>query len=57
MSWMVKNRVTKETCYSIYWYTKANIRYMKNYDKNKEYTYLKYCDANNWYSWEMSQKL
>ena len=30
---------------------------MKNYDKNKESTYLKYCDANNLYGWEMSQKL
>ena len=30
---------------------------MKDYDKNKESSYLKYCDANNLYGWEMSQKL
>ena len=30
---------------------------MKNYDKNKESSYLQYWDLNNLYSWEMSQKL
>ena len=30
---------------------------MKDYDKNKESSYLKYWDANNLYDWEMSQKL
>ena len=30
---------------------------MKNYDKNKELSYLKYWDANNLYGWIMSQKL
>ena len=54
---MVEKAVTVRICHSICWYTKTNIRYMKNYDKNKESTYLKYCDANNWYGWAMSQKL
>ena len=30
---------------------------MKDYDKNKESSCLKYWDANNLYSWAMSQKL
>ena len=29
---------------------------MKDYDKNKEPLYLKYCDVNNLHGWEMSQK-
>ena len=30
---------------------------MKNYDKNKESSFLEYVDANNLYGWAMSQKL
>ena len=30
---------------------------MKDYDKNKESSYLKYWDLNNFYGWVMSQKL
>ena len=27
-------------CHSIYWYAKANKKYMNDYDKNKELPYL-----------------
>ena len=38
-------------------YTKAYDKYKNDYDKNKELSYLKYCDVNNSYGWAMLQKL
>ena len=37
--------------------SRTNNKYMKDYDKNKKSSYLKYWDVNNLYGWEMSQKL
>ena len=44
-------------CHAIHWYRKTNNKYMKDYDKNKKRSYLKYWDINNLYGWAMSQKL
>ena len=40
-----------------YRYVKANNKYWKNYDKNKESSFLIYDDANNLHGWSMFKKL
>ena len=54
---MVEKDIRRGICHSIYRYAKANNKYMKDYDKNKELSYLQYWDVNNLYGWEMLQKL
>ena len=38
-------------------YTKANNKYMNDYDRKESSRYLQYLDANNLYGWMMSQPL
>ena len=42
---------------SIYRHAKVNNKYLKNYNKNKKSSYLRYLDANNLYGWAMCKKL
>ena len=54
---MVEEGIRGGICHSIHRYAKANNKYMKNYNKNVESSYIQYLDANNLYGWAMSQKL
>ena len=54
---MVEKGIRGGICHSTYWYAKANNKYMKDYDKNKESSYIPYWDVNNLYRWANSQKL
>ena len=57
MLMMVKKGTRSRICHAIHRYTKANNKQMKNYDKNKESSYLIYLDVNNLHGWAVSQKL
>ena len=54
---IVEKGVRVGICHAIHRYAKANNKYRKNYNKNKESSYIQYLDANNLYGWLMSQKL
>ena len=54
---MVEEGIIGRICHVVHRYVKANNKYMKNYDKKEESSYIQYLDANNLYGWAMSQKL
>ena len=54
---MVEEGIRRGICHAIHRHAKANNKYMRNCDKNKESSYIQYLDANNLYGWAMSQKL
>ena len=54
---MVEKGIRGGICHAIYRYAKANNKYMKNYHKDKEKSFLQYLDANNLYGWAKSQNL
>ena len=51
----VEKGIREGICQSIFRYTKANNKYMKDYDKNKEPSYIQYWDVNN-YMFEQCRK-
>ena len=54
---MVENGIRGGIFHSIYQYTKANNKYMKDCDKNKRSSHIQYWGWNNLYGWAMSAKL
>ena len=54
---IVEKGIRDGVCYSIKKYIKANNKYMNDYNKNKESSYLKFWDVNTLCGWAMSQKL
>ena len=54
---MVEKGIRGGTCNAIRQYEKANNKYMKDYDKNKESSHLSHWNGHNLYGWAMSQKL
>ena len=54
---MAEKGIRGRVCHAIHQYAKANNKYMKDYYKNKESSYLKHWDIDNLYGWKMSQML
>ena len=50
---MVEKDVRGGICHAIHRHAKTNNKYMKDYDKNKESSYLIYQEVNNLYRWTM----
>ena len=44
---MIGRGIRVGICHATHQYVKANNKYMKDYDKNKESSYLKFWDVNN----------
>ena len=53
---MTEKAIRGGICHSVHQYAKANKKYMKDYDKNKELSYLQYWDLNDLCGWAMSEK-
>ena len=54
---MVEKGIRDGICYAILRYAKANNKYMKDYSKDEEESFLRYNDANNLYGFAMSEPL
>ena len=54
---LIEKGIRGGICHSVHRYAKANNKYMKYYDKNKESSYIICGDYNNLYGDVMSQKL
>ena len=51
---IIERGIRGALCQAIHCYTKSNNKYMQDYDKDKESSYLMLLDANNFYGWAMS---
>ena len=46
---MVQKGIRARICHEIHRYVRADKKYIENYDKNKDSSYLTYLDANHLY--------
>ena len=46
---IIEKRIKRGICCHCYRYGKSNNKSIKKYDKNKELSYLQYCNVNNLY--------
>ena len=53
----VRRGIREGICRSICLYAKANNKYMKDYDENKESSYLQYWDVSSLYGLAILQKV
>ena len=54
---MVEKGIKEGICHVMGRYAKVNNKYMKNYYKDEEESFLGYLDVNNLYGWPMSELL
>ena len=54
---MIEDGIRGGICHAIKRYAKANNYYMKDYDENKDSSYIQYLDTNNLYCMAMCEKL
>ena len=54
---MIESEIRGGMCQLTHRHAEANNKYMNNYNKNIDSSYLMYLDANNLYGWTMSKKL
>ena len=54
---MIEDGIRGGICHAIQRYAKANNKYMKDYNKDKESSYIQYLNANNLYGMAMTEKL
>ena len=54
---MIEKGISCGICQATHRCTKANNKYLKNYDKKFDSSCIEYLDANNLYGWAVSQKL
>ena len=54
---MVEKGIRGGICHAMHRYAKANNKYMKDYNKDEEESFLEYLDANNLSGWAMSEPL
>ena len=54
---MVQKGIREGICHTIHIYANANNKYIKDYDKNKELSYIQYWNVNNLYGVALLQNV